>query len=66
MWLINTATLLLEEFFDSNIPKYAILSHRWGQSEPTFKDYTKGRCILSPGYTKIITFCKLAHERGHQ
>ncbi|PMD24631.1 HET-domain-containing protein [Hyaloscypha hepaticicola] len=30
MRLLNTATSKLEEFSGSNIPKYAILSHRWG------------------------------------
>jgi hypothetical protein len=32
MWLLNTSTLKLEEFY-SNVPSYAILSHRWKEDE---------------------------------
>ncbi|KAE9571193.1 Vegetative incompatibility protein HET-E-1 [Colletotrichum fructicola] len=38
MRLINANTLELEEFFDDNIPRYAILSHTWGQEEVSFQD----------------------------
>lgn len=38
MRLLNVHTKKLEEFFDSAIPKYAILSHRWGSKEVTFQD----------------------------
>ena len=32
----------LTEFFESDIPKYAILSHRWGAEEITFEDLING------------------------
>ncbi|KAK2775654.1 het domain-containing protein [Colletotrichum kahawae] len=38
MRLINVDTLELEEFFDDSIPRYAILSHTWGQEEVSFQD----------------------------
>ncbi|KAF4876063.1 Vegetative incompatibility protein HET-E-1 [Colletotrichum siamense] len=38
MRLINVDTLELEEFFDENIPEYAILSHTWGREEVSFQD----------------------------
>ena len=38
MRLINTKTFLQCEFTD-NIPKYAILSHTWGEEEVTYQDY---------------------------
>jgi hypothetical protein len=35
MRLTNTETLLFEDFY-SDIPRYAILSHRWEEKEVTF------------------------------
>ncbi len=37
MRLVNTTTLELVEHL--NPPSYAILSHRWGDKEVSFKDY---------------------------
>jgi hypothetical protein len=38
MRLLNVFTGKLEEYFGSEIPKYAILSHTWGRDEVTFLD----------------------------
>ncbi|KAL5327862.1 hypothetical protein ACEPPN_005568 [Leptodophora sp. 'Broadleaf-Isolate-01'] len=47
----------LTEFFEGDIPKkYAILSHRWGAEEVTFKDLTNGTSKGKAGYGKI-QFC---------
>lgn len=46
----------LTEFFGSDIPKYAILSHRWGAEEITFKDLIDGTSKSKAGYSKI-RFC---------
>jgi Heterokaryon incompatibility protein (HET) len=62
MRLINTTTLELHEFFDSNIPPYAILSHRWENGEINFKDYTKGRNKDSAGYMKVLRFVEKAAQ----
>jgi hypothetical protein len=47
----------LTEFFEGDIPKkYAILSHRWGAEEVTFRDLTDGTSKGKIGYGKI-QFC---------
>jgi hypothetical protein len=41
MRLINTDTLLLEEFSDANIPDYVILSHTWGENEVSLEQFER-------------------------
>ena len=65
MRLLQTETLTFEEFFETNLPRYAILSHRWGQSEVTYKDMAKKRAKEGPGLTKVQDFCKLAFSEGY-
>jgi hypothetical protein len=48
--------LSLTEFFEDDIPEYAILSHRWGVKEVTFKDLIDGTSRSKAGYSKI-QFC---------
>lgn len=75
MRLINVRNHEFQEFFDKRIPPYAIVSHRWGDSELSFKDFRrvieKGfeefRRVTKKdesGYTKIIGACDLARLRG--
>jgi Heterokaryon incompatibility protein (HET) len=52
----NNGDLTLTEFFESAIPQYAILSHRWGTEEVTFKDLLDGKGKSRTGYGKI-QFC---------
>jgi hypothetical protein len=52
----NDGDFSLTEFFESNIPEYAILSHRWGADEVTFKDLIDGTSQSKAGYGKI-QFC---------
>jgi hypothetical protein len=53
----NDGDFSLTEFFEGDIPKkYAILSHRWGAEEVTFKDLTDGTSKGKAGYGKI-QFC---------
>lgn len=61
MRLICTKTLDLEEFFDINIPRYAILSHTWSDGEVSLQDWEdrKNR-RFKPGYKKIANACALA------
>ncbi|KAH8591892.1 quinon protein alcohol dehydrogenase-like superfamily [Bisporella sp. PMI_857] len=55
----------LIEFFEGDIPKkYAILSHRWGAEEVTFKDLTDGTSKSKAGYDKI-QFCGEQARRDH-
>lgn len=48
--------LLLTEFYDDNIPQYAILSHRWEVEEVTLADVQRGIGQKLAGYHKI-QFC---------
>jgi hypothetical protein len=52
----DDSDLRLTEFFESDIPKYAILSHRWGAEEITLADLTNGNGKKMAGYGKI-QFC---------
>jgi len=38
MRLLNANTLSFTDFISADIPKYAILSHTWGEGEVTFQD----------------------------
>ena len=81
MRLINTSTLALEEFINK-VPKYAILSHTWGDGEVTFaemmwehsQDAIVGFAATSKpanlrdkaGYQKITSFCDVAKKDGFE
>ncbi|KAL8654592.1 MAG: hypothetical protein Q9226_003370 [Calogaya cf. arnoldii] len=61
MWLINTRTLKLEEFWSEELTPYAILSHRWGDGEVSFKDIQQLDVAASKkGFIKIRKSCELA------
>lgn len=64
MRLINAKTMELEEFQDSRIPRYAILSHTWEEdSEILFQDMQKmKRPKTKRGYTKIRYACQQARK----
>lgn len=61
MRLLNIDTLKFKEFFEIDIPPYAILSHRWNREELCYKDFAKGRGT-GLGQDKITNFCKLVRE----
>ena len=56
----------LTEFVESNIPKYAILSHRWGAEEITFKDLIDGTSKSKAGYNKLRFCGEQAKRNGLQ
>jgi hypothetical protein len=63
MRLLNVETGKLKEFFDTNIPSYAILSHTWNDGEVTFEDIENADLAVAtskPGYCKIRYACKQA------
>ncbi|KAH6675738.1 heterokaryon incompatibility protein-domain-containing protein, partial [Halenospora varia] len=76
MRLLNTTSYILEEFTGNDIPRYAILSHRWGSQEITFqdiqnfknfRDYFKTRkSTKSEGWAKIKGSCEQAVLAGYQ
>ncbi|KAI8715236.1 HET domain-containing protein [Fusarium sp. LHS14.1] len=64
MRLINARSLEVEEFVDNQIPKYAILSHRWGEGEVTFQDMSTPAAMKKRGYIKIEKAASQAQEDG--
>ncbi|TGO18329.1 hypothetical protein BPAE_0385g00080 [Botrytis paeoniae] len=54
------------EFFESEIPKYAILSHRWETEEVTFEDLLDGTSKSKAGYSKIQFCGEQARRNGLQ
>ncbi|TEA17882.1 Vegetative incompatibility protein HET-E-1 [Colletotrichum sidae] len=60
MRLINTTTLQLEEFFDSDRPPYAILSHTWGRDEVNFQEWLQWEQEAKRGFQKIKSSCQVA------
>ena len=63
---IPTQEVHFEEFFDNEIPKYAILSHRWGNDEVSFKELRKGQAFDGSDLSKIKEFCDKAAEHGFE
>jgi hypothetical protein len=59
MRLLNVHTLQLEDFTERYLPRYSILSHRWGDDEVSHKEFRKGSNKTSAGYRKIVDFCAL-------
>ena len=67
MRLLDTQSYELHEFFDEEVPAYAILSHRWNDKETSFQDYRKKRDLDSAGRCKITNACNFARSvRGQQ
>lgn len=68
MRFINTHTLELIEFFDSQVPAYAILSHVWGNEEISFAEMLDHNetTKLKAGYRKITKFCALTKRHGFE
>ena len=67
MRLIDAHTHQLVEFFDADIPPYAILSHKWGSAddELSYSDYVKDRKRNTAGRRKIDDFCRVAAELNY-
>ncbi|PMD42129.1 HET-domain-containing protein [Hyaloscypha variabilis F] len=65
MRLLNTSTLLMEEFWETdNTPPYAILSHTWAKEEVSFQDLKNQRkASRLCGFKKIQACCKQAKKR---
>lgn len=63
MRLLNATTFKLEEFFDENLPQYAILSHRWQEDEVSFQDMQNGIATAKAGFRKIKLICEEAVRR---
>ncbi|KAK1751135.1 heterokaryon incompatibility protein-domain-containing protein [Echria macrotheca] len=63
MWLINVHNYNLKEFLNENdLPRYAILSHTWGDREVTFAELKSGTVTKGRGWEKIKETCRLARS----
>ena len=69
MRLLNVHTRTIKEFLvDSDIKRYAILSHTWGQEEVTFEDFQslpRDALEAKEGYAKIDGCCRQAEADGY-
>ncbi|KAK4539805.1 hypothetical protein LTR36_010339 [Oleoguttula mirabilis] len=63
MRLLHTAKLVFEEFFENEVPPYAILSHRWDAKELSFQEFEDSRA--SPKFEKVKSFCAFALRNDH-
>lgn len=66
MRLLNTNTGQLREFWQEQVPKYAILSHRWGPEEVTFQEMKDGTAKTKKGLQKVLRYCEKAKNDGFQ
>ena len=64
MRLLNIYTLNFEEFLGNDIPPYAILSHRWGSQEVSYKQFFKRIWGDRAGYEKIFNCCNFGTQRA--
>lgn len=63
MRLINTKTLHLEEYFNEDVPSYAILSHCWELgNEVSYDEYRRKPSPYK--LQKVSNFCALARSVG--
>ena len=61
MRLINARTYELEEFLESSVPPYAILSHTWESGEVLFNDMEDlERAEAKRGFVKLRYTCAQA------
>lgn len=64
MRLINTNTGKLETVTGSEIPYYAILSHRWESDEVVYQDFVDGNAGRISGSSKVSGCCTRAALDG--
>ncbi|KAM0272215.1 hypothetical protein ACHAQH_008797 [Verticillium albo-atrum] len=63
---VETKQLVDRKIFDSSTTKYAILSHRWQDSELTLQDLLLPDHANLPAYAKLSGACDLARKNGHR
>jgi hypothetical protein len=66
MRLIHSISLAFQDFFDSELPEFAILSHCWAESEISYHDFVNQTLGDAPSskMKKILDCCSLAKEAG--
>ncbi len=62
--LLHAESIQLISFEENAIPRYAILSHTWGEDEVSFQDLHDSAAASKTGYQKIRYICEhaLAHR----
>ncbi|KAL8992772.1 MAG: hypothetical protein Q9169_006853 [Polycauliona sp. 2 TL-2023] len=66
MRLLHTERLEFEEYFESQTPKYAILSHRWTSDEVSFEHFHLHKKEQKQNFAKIQNYCDLAKKDGYE
>ena len=64
MRLLHVQSRTFKEFMGSDIPEYAIVSHRWSDEEISYQEFIDGR-REGYGWRKIRKACEIALERRH-
>lgn len=68
MRLLHTRNLKFQDFYDTAVPSYAILSHRWSGQEVSFQAFRAESASLEAGsgigFRKIAKCCQLAADRS--
>lgn len=70
MRLLNSTSLELREFFEQEIPPYAIISHRWTKEETTYEDFLHAQVNslvqqwTHYGWIKISKACEIARAQS--
>ena len=64
MRLLNTQTLVIQEFHGDCHEDYAILSHTWGEEECTLQEMTSASVGNRKGFMKIRLCCQQAAKEG--
>ena len=68
MRLLHSRDLTFKDFPGSNIPRYAIVSHRWSETELSYQSFLTDKELYlsghleSYGWTKIIKAAELTHQ----
>ncbi|KAH8650290.1 heterokaryon incompatibility protein-domain-containing protein [Tricladium varicosporioides] len=66
MRLLHAKERVLREFPSDSIPRYAILSHTWGEQEISLQDIKAGNAKELRGYEKVKMTCSFAWKRGFE
>jgi len=65
MRLLNTTTEEARDFLPHDVPRYAILSHTWGEEEVTFQHLESKNFQHLKGYPKLHGSCRVARTEGY-
>jgi len=63
MRLLHTTGLYVETM-KQTVPRYAILSHTWDDTELSLQDLASQNCRSKPGYSKVQQSCEKARDQN--